>query len=275
MKHVQDREVQEHIQTKGAIMTRVTAKTSCRTKLQEQELGIDSEKYDKFKRDLRSLPYHFSSDTVNLKKTEMKALKAGAFAQKEMITRAIVESTKEDEMRHEAEIARRLKVTDYNIQRAQKQTRIRMQQKNKAMENAEERHWEHELHRLQQRNKNSSSKETRRHEIACKMLCGELNDTGMHRMRSYGKRYKLAKDGNLWSNLPSLTKTHVFSKADENASERMIKTQRRGMLRRSMPRLGTAMTVASDLSNDGFQTVDLHKTKGSRRGSQRSKTSMM
>jgi hypothetical protein len=91
------------------------------------------------------------------------------------------------------------------------------------------------MDRINLRNRNSVREETRRKDIACLMLCNELPDVGMHRMRSYGKRYKLAKDGALWANIPSLAGTHVFSSKDEALSASMMRHARKQDLHRPPP----------------------------------------
>lgn len=155
----------------------------------------------------------------------------------------------------------------------QKETRIRMQQKNRSIEENAKKEWQKELELLRLKRNNYESAERRRHNIACMMLCNESPDMGMHRMRSFGKRYKLNRDGNLWNNMQSLCKTHEFTALDEAQSEKQIRTQRMNLLRaqlaRGQPRLGTAMTVSSSVGDPETVHLGRRKSKGSR-----SKTSM-
>ena len=162
---------------------------------------------------------------------------------------------------------------------SQKAARIRVQQKNRGLEEKAKKEWQKEEERLLLRQKNMEDSQVRRHNLACMMLCSDIADCGMHRMRSFGKRFKLNRDGNLWNNMPSLCSTHEFTEKDEAESEKMIRTQRKNMIRaglaRTQTRLGTAMTVSS--SGHDPHLVEL---QGSRRPSKaprgsRSKTSMM
>ena len=135
------REIIKHETIREGIVAETVKQASLRTNLLEEELSWGTKKFEEFKANLRGSPVPPSSKACDLAKVEMKALKAGAFAQKDAIHRDWETAREEDAQRHRAAVERRLQLLDEHLQHQQRETRIRMQQKNRGLEDTVKKEW--------------------------------------------------------------------------------------------------------------------------------------
>lgn len=216
---------------------------------------------------------HPSKQSVDIQTCLRKAVKAGDFDLKDVLSRQLDDQLVRDDQRQRASALSSAKLRDDSIimshtlakQRATERIKVRQAEALRAVEKAD-RELEFRAACLQEGTK-------RRHDRVCRMLCGQAPDCGLERMRSFGARFRAkAKGCSERLEIPSLTKSHVFSKEEERESRKVIAAQTRERqrlaraqyaTRSSTPQKGDFTRTQSLISPGRTQTLNFGRSKTS------------
>jgi len=259
--------INTHIAHRKELLEDKQKVSNWRMKLQAEDTEYERSRFEKTKRNIKVARVHPSKKSCELRMAEDKAVRAGAFAHRDLLRKEIDGAIQEDKERHRQEVQKHMQQMESHMLAQQELRKHRTEEKNRTKTEEVRRQWRNEMDIFCRRARQSEEATALRHKHACRMLCGESHDMGMHRMRTYGKRFKKSLDTSSWDDLPSLTQIHTFSKDEEATSLKDVRAMRRMMARSPAVRVGTAVTVTSEMGKPR-----VHEMSNKRQ--QRSKTSI-
>jgi len=248
----------EHLKQKHVIEAKATRVSQTKETLLAEDQAWDLNLLREEKRQQLMRRTHPSRATCELEVLSERALRAGAFAQRDVVKKELAVRVEEDTKRQRKETEQRLKLMEQRMSESQLAAQIRCAEKNRRRQIEVTKVWEHKNRELAHRAVATEGSMKRRHNRACRMLCDEVHDMGVTRMRTFGTRYREAMSGPLWE-MPSLTGVHEFSKADEAASLARVRAERK-CLAVPQARATTAMSLHSEVPEPVWGNVNMQRS---------------